>query len=114
VPSLVEAEKVTIGQLRQHPRSIEGTGSLGEDALLRGAASGRERPQHRLVNGAEAAPGGCYPPSAVAPQRIQPGRAACTGSIGSWLADNLAKLAHRRRTVDPAITVPVQAAGHGA
>src|ERR1035438_9790336 len=65
------------------------------------------------MNCPEAALSRSYPPSATTPECIQPARTACIGGSGSWLADDLAELAHCGGTTDLAVTVPVQAAGHG-
>jgi hypothetical protein len=56
--------------------------------------------------------GGRYSSSAASPERIQPAPAVTVGHDGDWVSDRPTDLADRRSTIDPAVTTPVEAAGH--
>jgi hypothetical protein len=64
------------------------------------------------VNCPESSFGGYYPSSAASPERIQPASAITVGRDGDRVLDRLTELADRRSTIAPAVTIPVQAAGH--
>jgi len=64
------------------------------------------------MNCPESSFGGRYSSSAASPERIQPASAVTVGHDGNWVSDRPTELADRRSTIDPAVTIPVEAAGH--
>ena len=107
----VEVQEVAFRQFGQHLRKVEWLGVPGQGGTAGGGPGARERSQHGLMYGSQAAQGRRDPAPAGASQRIQPRRIFGLGSGGHGLPDRPAELAGGRRARHHAVVIAVQPAG---